>query len=215
TRVWWGALINEQNALSLARLQTTLWTILIGSAYITAATTNALVGEDSAGPSREQLANADREVEVARGNVARAESQLKAEAGTPKEAELAKHLEELQADLAKKERAAKDLQASRHPGSSVIAIPTAVWLLLGVSLASLAGSPLILSYKKQQAPNPQEVDETLKALQQQRVDPSTIKPKGQVIAKTDLKEATISDLFRGEETGNAARLDLGRLQLFF
>jgi hypothetical protein len=215
TRLWWGALIDGQNTLSLSRLQITLWTILIGSAFVTAATTNALAGEDSAGPTQKQLAVAEGEVETVKEDIARIESQIKEGGGASKQPELAKRLQELSEAQAQKVRALKELEASRHQGSCVIAIPTAVWLLLGISLASLAGSPLILSFKKVQLPSETQAQDTIKALQQQRVDPATIQATGQVITKKDLKDATISDFFRGEEVGNAALLDLGRVQLFF
>ncbi len=215
TRALWGALIDDQNSLSLARLQTTLWTILIGSAFVTAATTNALAGEDAAGPTRQQLADAEGAVEAAREDVASATAQLEQGGGASKKPDLAKRLEELRADRVKKVQALKELEASRHRGSSMIAIPAAVWILLGISLTSLAGSPLILSYKKGQPANAEEKSETITALARQNVDTSKLTSEGQVLAKTELGEAALADLFRGEETGNAARLDLGRVQLFF
>src|SRR5262249_44766693 len=78
TRIWWGALIDDRNALSLTRLQITLWTILIGSAYITASTTNALAGEDAAVPTRAQLAEAEQDVKAAQEAVDKLQAQLKA-----------------------------------------------------------------------------------------------------------------------------------------
>ena len=207
TRDWRGALINGQNTLSLARLQTLCWTVVVVSAYITAATANALAGEDAAGPTGRQLADADAAVEEARADVARVTSQLQEAGGPAKQPELAKRLEGLK-------RAAKELRDARRPGSSVIAIPAAVWMLLGVSLTSLAGSPLILSYKKERAPDPDEKKKTFDALRQQSVNPDTLRHEGQVVAKTTPGEAAFADLFRGEETGNAATLDLGRVQLF-
>src|SRR5205823_5077867 len=141
--------------------------------------------------------------EEARADVARATSQLQEAGGPAKQPELAKRLEGLKEELAKRERAAKELRDARHPGSSVIAIPAAVWMLLGVSLTSLAGSPLILSYKKERAPDPDEKKKTFDALRQQSVNPDTLRHEGQVVAKTTPGEAAFADLFRGEETGNA------------
>ena len=39
--------------------------------------------------------------------------------------------------------------------------------------------------------------------------------KGQVIVNTSLGAARWSDMFKGEETGNAAHLDLGKVQMFY
>jgi hypothetical protein len=214
-RLWWGALIDEQNSMSLARLQITLWTIVIGSAYVTAATTNALAGEDSAVPSMKEITDAQVVVTGAKEDLDRVEAQLKEGGGASKQPELAKRKEELREERTKREQTLKELEAARHRSSAVIAIPTAVWLLLGISLSSLAGSPLILSYKKEQPPSEEQKAKTIEALKQQKVDPATLESKGLVIAKREPKDASIADFFRGEETGNAARLDLGRVQLLF
>jgi hypothetical protein len=212
---WRGALIDDRNTLSLARFQIALWTILIGSAYVTAATTNALAGEDLAGPTRQQLAEAQQDVAAAQLNLTRAEAKLQAGGGAARLSELAKQVEALREELARQQKIAKDLEASRRPGSAVVAIPAAVWMLLGISLTSLAGSPLILSYKRESAPSPAEHQATIAALQQQRVDTAALTNEGLVVAKTSIHAAAFSDLFRGEEVGNADHVDLGRVQLFF
>ena len=101
-----------------------------------------------------------------------------------------------------------------------ISIPEELWLLMGISTASLVGSPLILSTKKVKEPKEEEQDQTINSMAaEEGVSPENIKSKvtnkGQVIVNKDPKEARLSDLFKGEETGNAAQLDLGKIQMFY
>jgi hypothetical protein len=74
------------------------------------------------------------------------------------------------------------------PTPLAIAVPTQVWLLLGISTTSLVGSPLLKSNKMRQ---------------------------GKIKVREDLHEAEVADLFRGEETTNCNTLDLARVQMFF
>jgi hypothetical protein len=101
-----------------------------------------------------------------------------------------------------------------------IKIPGQLWLLMGISTTSLIGSPLILSNKKEKEPEKKEKIKTFNNLALQKgIDKEKIKDKvdsvGQVVVNADIKDAGISDLFKGEETGNAAYLDLGKIQMFF
>jgi len=101
-----------------------------------------------------------------------------------------------------------------------ISIPEELWLLMGISTASLVGSPLILSTKKVKEPKEEEQDQTINSMAaEEGVSPENLKSKvtnkGQVIVNKDPKDARLSDLFKGEETGNAAQLDLGKIQMFY
>jgi hypothetical protein len=101
-----------------------------------------------------------------------------------------------------------------------IKIPEQLWILMGISTTSLIGSPLILSNKKDKKPEDKEKESILANLAlQQGISKTEIPNKfdsvGQVVENKDLKDACASDLFRGEETGNAAYLDLGKIQMLF
>jgi len=101
-----------------------------------------------------------------------------------------------------------------------IAIPEEIWLAMGVSTTSLIGSPLLKSTKKDKQPEKVEYKQTVGLLAQQEsltieeVE-TKVATKGQIVINTDPKYARLSDLFRGEETGNAASLDLGKMQMFY
>jgi hypothetical protein len=69
-----------------------------------------------------------------------------------------------------------------------ITVPTQVWVLMGISTTSLIGSPLLNSNKMAQ---------------------------GKIDTRQDLEQATVADLFRGEEKSNHDVLDLAKVQMFF
>ncbi len=146
TGVWRGAFIDERNVISLSRFQLLAWTVLILSAFMTAAFWN--VGLST----------------------------------------IPQPLDEIKLD------------------------PT-LWMLMGISTASLVASPLLLSSKKAQTPNVAEMQQTFELLKQQGDD--QVSNQGLVVTNTDIGNARWSDMFTGEETGNAARMDLSRLQMFF
>jgi hypothetical protein len=96
-----------------------------------------------------------------------------------------------------------------------ITIPSALWLLIGISTTSLVASPLIRSTKRARLADRDEVRDTFALLSNQGVDIGGIAAKGQIVVNTTLKDARWSDLFMGEETGNAGRLDLAKVQMFY
>jgi hypothetical protein len=101
-----------------------------------------------------------------------------------------------------------------------ISIPKELWLLMGISTTSLVGSPLILSTKKVKEPEEGEQKQTIASIAaEEGVSSEDLKSKvtnkGQVMVNKDSKNARLSDLFKGEETGNGAQLDLGKIQMFY
>ncbi len=96
-----------------------------------------------------------------------------------------------------------------------IAIPSELWLLMGISTTALVGSPLIKSTKIPKKPNAAEMKSTISLMAKQGVKTSIVATKGQLVVNTSLDGAQWSDLFKGEESGNAAQLDLSKIQMFF
>jgi hypothetical protein len=153
---WFGWLIDEQNKMSLSRLQMFLWTIVVLSAFLTAALVN-----------------------IKNGYI----------------------------------NSALD-----------IAIPEQIWLAMGISTISLVSSPLILSGKKKEEPNEKTmgkmlVQRKLLAPNATETDKARVEEShsiGKLYRNKAPSDARLYDLVRGEETSNAAVLDLSRLQnLFF
>ncbi len=106
-----------------------------------------------------------------------------------------------------------NLQQSGTQAIDSIALDSSLWLLMGISTTSLAASPLILNGKKTLTPASIELQRTFAQLQQQ--GDLTSSHQGLVVTNQSLQQAKWSDMLTGEETGNAAHLDVSRLQMFF
>ncbi|HVG09557.1 MAG TPA: hypothetical protein VNM67_17785 [Thermoanaerobaculia bacterium] len=96
-----------------------------------------------------------------------------------------------------------------------ITIPEQIWALLGISTTSLVGSSLIKTNKKNQSPNLEEEQETGRRVSDQGVDPSDLRVTGRVVLNESASMASWADLFRGEESGNATAVSLGKFQMFY
>jgi hypothetical protein len=119
-----------------------------------------------------------------------------------------------------------------------IAVPEVLWLAMGVSTVSLVGSPLVLSTKKQQLPNKPEAERTMRLLSRtpesasggtspsDRLVPDTgddtvlldkttnrVRAIGRVEVHETAADASWADLFKGDETGDAAYVDMGKVQM--
>jgi hypothetical protein len=147
TGLWRGLLIDERNKISLARLQLTLWTIVVLSGFLTAALSNL---------------------------------------------------------------------AAQQPTPLAISVPSELWLLMGISTTSLVASPLIKSTKRSKEANEEEKGRTFALLAKQmaveKID-DTVANRGQLVINRHPEDAQWADMFRGEETGNAAHLE--KIQMFY
>jgi hypothetical protein len=97
-----------------------------------------------------------------------------------------------------------------------IALPTELWLLMGISTTTLVGSPLILGTKTNGKTDVMDEARTMDTIiTNQHVDPNSLDTDGQVMVNTDPSAARWSDMFRGEEVGNGGQLDLAKIQMFY
>jgi len=96
-----------------------------------------------------------------------------------------------------------------------ITIPAELWVLMVISTTSLVGSPLIMSNKKNKPINEQEKKRTFALMERQGVDANRLDNKGQVVVNNLPEDAQLSDLFKGDEIGNAAQVDLAKIQMFY
>jgi hypothetical protein len=201
THRWLGLLIDERNKYSLSRLQMSLWTMIILSAFTTAVLANVQLVQ------LVTVTGAVNPPQVVQAKVGTLVIDVLAYVGLydPASGTIRPDVDVSQLDLAATVRDGEVLYVPLldDPTSQVVVqsdevnanqvttpisvqIPSEVWLLLGISTTSLVASPLIKSQKPDQ-----------------------------VVRNQSLTEAKISDLFRGEEAGNAAQLDLGKVQMFF
>jgi hypothetical protein len=141
-----GILINDRNLMSLSRFQMILWTVLILSAFLTAA-----IERIHFGGTADALA---------------------------------------------------------------IALDEKLWMLLGISTASLVGMPMVQSTKKVQQPHPEAVEKAAKALDENETEIAA-NSQGVLYANPDAKDAAFTDMFEGDEVGNTAYIDVSKVQMFF
>ncbi len=107
----------------------------------------------------------------------------------------------------------------RHPEVAnplEVAIPWEVWSLVGISTASLVGTPFIYGFQKHKKPVNRE-DVFKKAGKALNVKPDYIEKNKQGIlyGNEHPSEAAFTDMFEGDEVQNAAYIDVGKLQMFF
>ncbi len=88
-----------------------------------------------------------------------------------------------------------------------------LWALLGISTAALVGTPLVHRKKETTAP-PANNDQALRAAQV-RTEVANGYEHGLLFFKPTLDDARVEDMFTGEETGDAGRVDLAKVQMFF
>jgi hypothetical protein len=89
-----------------------------------------------------------------------------------------------------------------------------LWALMGISTASLVGSPLLLQNKKLQHPSADAVEKASTVLQE---TPQTIQDnrQGRLYANATPLDARFTDIFQGDEIANTAYIDPAKLQMFF
>ena len=100
------------------------------------------------------------------------------------------------------------------PQSLGVAIDKMLWALMGLSTTSLVGSAAISSVKSDQQPDGTAANRTAAITQEQ---PKTVldNSRGTLYANSTKEDAQFTDLFEGDEVGNAAHVSLGKLQLFY
>ena len=93
-------------------------------------------------------------------------------------------------------------------------IDTKLWALMGISTASLVGSPLLFQSKKFQQPAANSVEKASMLLKE---DQKTIQDnnQGRLYANVGPLDAGFTDIFQGDEIGNTAYLDPAKSQMFF
>jgi hypothetical protein len=95
-----------------------------------------------------------------------------------------------------------------------INIPEELWFLMGISVTSLVASPMLLDAKKNRQPAEKEKKITF-GLISQRQGNTSVSNQGQIVINKNINDARWTDMFTGEETGNAAHVDFTRVQMFF
>src|ERR671920_266783 len=97
-----------------------------------------------------------------------------------------------------------------------IKVPAQVWGFLGISTTSFVTAATIKSQKKNLNVTDKATEKTTEALRKVGDDPNKLAdPQGALVAYQEPDDASVSDLFKGDEVISAAYLDLGKVQVFF
>jgi hypothetical protein len=100
-----------------------------------------------------------------------------------------------------------------------IGVPSDLWMLAGISTTSLVGTPLILSNKAGKTANDKTIQTTAVALNatSNPTDVAAIKSNavGTVFRNASSLTASFTDVFQGDEVGDAGNVDLSKVQMFF
>lgn len=96
-----------------------------------------------------------------------------------------------------------------------IEVPKELWALIGLSTVSLVAAPAIQYGKKGWEAPPDATLQLKSELKRQGDLAADIQLNGLIVANRTPKSASWGDLFTGEDVGNAAHLDLTRVQMFF
>lgn len=103
---------------------------------------------------------------------------------------------------------------ARQANPLAIKIPGELWIVLGISSASLVGKDLILSGKATQTPDQSEHQQLDNIKQKENLGQQP-EANGIVVNKRSADDARWIDMFTGDEVGNKVTVDLGKLQMFF
>ncbi len=106
-------------------------------------------------------------------------------------------------------------RAQTNPVTAMdIEVPATVWALLGISVMSLIGSPLIKNAKKDPALGPDPV-QAAALLAARGKSPGQVTVEGLVVKNTSIGDASFADLFMGEYVETSTLLDVAKIQMFF
>jgi hypothetical protein len=96
-----------------------------------------------------------------------------------------------------------------------IKVPAQVWGLLGLSTTSFVTAATIKSQKKNLEVTREAKDKTTEALENVGENSNKLAdPQGALVAYEQPENASVSDLFKGDEVISAAYFDLGKVQVF-
>jgi hypothetical protein len=95
------------------------------------------------------------------------------------------------------------------PAKNVI-IPGDLLLAMGISATSFVATPLLLSLKSGEEPTDDDKDDLATAR-----GVSDLSNQGKVDSRDDPAEARFSDIFHGDEVGNALSIDVSKVQQIF
>ncbi len=111
-----------------------------------------------------------------------------------------------------------------HNGALDFIIPKELWMLLGITAAGAVGKEVVNAAKKDSVmQNPdvaamqaaEAINQTAQGAERTTVQEVETNRMGTLYANPSAKDASIVDMFQGNEVGNTAFVDISKVQMFF
>src|ERR1041384_824135 len=103
---------------------------------------------------------------------------------------------------------------AKNPDALNIGLDPRLWALMGISTASLIGTPLIQSTKTSKEPDDKVSQKTADQTGETK-DNVVNNAHGTLYSNPSIADASFSDIFEGDEIGNTMYVDLSKVQMFF
>jgi hypothetical protein len=100
------------------------------------------------------------------------------------------------------------------PDALVVPIDWHLWALMGISVTSLVGTPLVLSTKFDKKPADSAIKRTAAKFNEKTEDIQANR-QGVLYVNSKPEEASFKDIFEGDEIKNTTHIDLAKVQMFF
>jgi hypothetical protein len=101
------------------------------------------------------------------------------------------------------------------PNALAVVVDKSLWALMGISTVSLVGSATVTSVKSGQEPDADAAKRTAPLTGDASAQTVLDNSRGTLYANARRSEAAFTDLFEGDEVGNAGHVSLGKLQMFY
>lgn len=203
-----GLLINERNLMSLSRFQTALWTMIVLSAYFMIAIAHVKAAYGNNGTLNGDLLSKALDVEVDWRLWAIMGISLTSLVGTSL---ISSTKTQKNPDPAEVKKTAQVMAATGNlPNSIVRAASDAAKSAAAKANASPQLQDLNPAEKDnvvQQAAEEAKTETAKKAVEENK--------QGTLYSNPSINDAAFSDMFEGDEVGNAAYLDLAKVQMFY
>ena len=100
-----------------------------------------------------------------------------------------------------------------------IGIDSLMWGVMGISLGSLAGRTALMGRKASAEPKPETMtkasEEAAKNLAGENANVIKANSTGVLYVNESINDASLMDMFQGDEVGNTWVIDIGKVQMFF
>lgn len=96
-----------------------------------------------------------------------------------------------------------------------VAMDWRLYALMGISATSLVGTPLLLSTKTNQPPPDDKTFTKAASLLNLPKKEIEANSQGQLYSNAKVADASLTDMFQGDDVGNTAYVDVSKLQMFY